>query len=69
MTLVRIPEASLATGIPIGTLRRWIAAGTLPVRLIDGAQHVDLADVETIRDAPMRAWKLALLDKLKFHVH
>lgn len=47
---VTINDASLATGIPASTIRRWVASGQLSSRKTSGLRYVRLDHVQQLRD-------------------
>lgn len=53
--LVTIPVAAVATGVPAGTIRRWIVEGKLAKYGYHKPFQVDLRSVERLRDTSTRS--------------
>lgn len=49
-----IPEAALATGVPAGTIRRWLSEERLVRHGHRKPYRVDLGEVEQLRDTLSR---------------
>ncbi len=53
---LRANEIALLTGVSLRTVRRWIAAGTLPSAKIGGVRLVTRKAVQQLLAAPSRDW-------------